>query len=266
DGSRQPGGSAFYGALQAARLGARALIVTRGVAREIDALLEPFREELDVRVLPAAHTTTLLTTWTGAQRRQRVLAWAGPIAEDLAFDTAVLHLAPVARESPRRWRGRARFVGLTPQGLARRWSDATNGEISSTAPARAQAELARRCDALVLSEHERSFCEQLIAGARETGALVAVTAAERPTTILCADGRELRVQVPAVADAADDLGAGDVFAAAFFLALCQRSPVEAAARFANCAAAVRVRAAGAGAIGTRAQIDARVRASADAHG
>ena len=34
DGSRRPGGSAFYSALQAARLGARTLIVTQGVPGE----------------------------------------------------------------------------------------------------------------------------------------------------------------------------------------------------------------------------------------
>ena len=37
----------------------------------------------------------------GSQRSQRMLAWAGPIdGEQLALDTAILHLAPVARESP----------------------------------------------------------------------------------------------------------------------------------------------------------------------
>jgi hypothetical protein len=39
DGSRQPGGTAFYSALQASRLGLRTLILTRGVTSEIEQLL-----------------------------------------------------------------------------------------------------------------------------------------------------------------------------------------------------------------------------------
>jgi len=107
DGSRQAGGTAFYSALQAARLGLRTLILTRGRAEEIEALIEPFRGELELRILPASHTTTLQTTGSGSHRSQRVLAWAGPIAEELELDTSILHLAPVARESPGRWRAPA---------------------------------------------------------------------------------------------------------------------------------------------------------------
>src|SRR2546429_8874944 len=43
DGSRRPGGTAFYSALQASRLGLRALILTRGAVPEIERLLEPYR-------------------------------------------------------------------------------------------------------------------------------------------------------------------------------------------------------------------------------
>ena len=68
------------------------------------------------------------------------------------------------------------------------------------------------------------------------------------------------VPVPTLAACVDDLGAGDVFAAAFFVALSEaRSPLE-AARFANAAAAVRISGAGAGAIGDRGAIDARLAA------
>src|SRR5580704_16608227 len=85
----QAGGGAFYSALQAARLGLRTLIVTQGVPHEIHALLEPFSDELELRVIPAKHTTTLSTRGSGAQRSQRLLAWAGPIAEPLILDTEI---------------------------------------------------------------------------------------------------------------------------------------------------------------------------------
>ena len=44
DGSVRPGGSALYSALQAARLGRRALIITQGVEQQIAELLAPYGE------------------------------------------------------------------------------------------------------------------------------------------------------------------------------------------------------------------------------
>ena len=100
DATRRPGGGAFYSALQAARLGLRALILTQGSPPEIEALLAPYRDELELRIVPAPATTTFATSWPGGQRSQRVLAWAGPIAGPIEVDTRILHFAPVARETP----------------------------------------------------------------------------------------------------------------------------------------------------------------------
>jgi sugar/nucleoside kinase (ribokinase family) len=259
DGSRRAGGAAFYSALQAARLGLRTAIVTSGVAAEIEELIEPYREELELRILPATETTTLRTfgSSAGSPRRQRLFVWAGPIAQDLAVDTSILHLAPVARESPTCWRGRAAFVGLTPQGLVREW-DGQGGEIAIGEPMRSLALLAGRCDAIVLSEHERASCASVLEAAVAGGALVAVTAGAGPTTILTPGCASVELEVPKVEQPVDDLGAGDVFAAAFFVALTEgQSPLEAAG-FANAAAAVRMQGVGAGAVGERAAIEARL--------
>lgn len=278
DGLRRPGGSAFYSALQAARLGRRTLILTQGSLGEIEQLIEPYRAEVDLQVLPAPATTTLATSvqratsGRGEQRTQRVLAWAGRIAE-VTVDTAILHLAPVARETPRVWRGRADFVGITPQGLARAWDEDEHGEMRSAADSEhremrstpvERGALAGGCDALVLSEHERASCAGLIAAASETGAVVAITAGARPTTLLTSDGGEAQVAVPAIERPRDDLGAGDVFAAAFFVALAEGQPPARAAAFANGAAAVRVSGVGADAIGDREAIEAHLRATAPA--
>lgn len=252
DGSRRPGGGAFYSALQAARLGLRTLIVTKGAPSELEELLEPYREELEVRVLAAEHTTTLATTTlattgAGRERRQRVLAWAGAITEPVEVDTAILHLAAVARETPSRWQGHAEFIGVTPQGLVREWDD--GGEISLT-PLDPQA-IPARFDALVLSEAELARCPWLIAANRP---LIAVTAGSQPTLVHLPDGTAVRVPAPLVREPRDDLGAGDVFAAAFFVALHEgRSPVDAAA-YGNAAAAVRIAGVGPQAIGDRAAV------------
>jgi pfkB family carbohydrate kinase len=278
----QPGGSAFYSALQAARLGLRTLILTQGVTGEIEALLAPYRDEFELRVIAAEHTTTLSTRGSGASRTQRMLAWAGPIVEPLELDTAILHLAPVARETPAAWRGRAGFVGVTPQGLVRSWeqgegvplvqldagsllgdiplvppgSDALGGDISSVELD--PALLPDSFDAAVISEHECHSCRVLFSAARHSGAHVAVTAGARPTTVHFPISETVSVaqtSPPAIVAVRDDVGAGDIFAAAFFFALAEgRAPLEAAA-FGNAAAAVRIAGAGPGAIGSRAAIE-----------
>jgi sugar/nucleoside kinase (ribokinase family) len=259
DGSRRAGGAAFYSALQAARLGMRALILTRGVAGEIEELLAPYAHELELRVLAGEHTTTLHTSGTGSARSQRVLAWGGPIEEDLEIDSAILHLAPVACETPSRWRGHSPFVGLTPQGLLRQWPGEDRRIVLSAPPPTGEL-VADSCHAIVVSQHERTSCATLIARALSTGASVAVTHGAAPNTVLLPDGRTLTLDVPRIEAPLDDLGAGDVFAAAFFTALADGRPPAHAAGFATAAAAVRIQGHGADAIGRREEIDARLRA------
>jgi sugar/nucleoside kinase (ribokinase family) len=263
DGSRRAGGTALFSALQASRLGRRTLIVTRGVPREIEALVEPHRDELELVVLPAAETTTLAMAGADSVDTQRVLAWAGPIGEQLVVQTSILHLAPVARETPPAWRGRASFVGLTAQGLARDWSGAGRRFVLAR-PSADSERVADRCDAIVVSERERASCAELLAAAVAGGSLVAVTAADGPTEILTRGAAAVELDVAAIAEPVDDVGAGDVFAAAWFVALTEGAAALDAARFASAAAAVRIQGAGVAAVGTRAQIDARLAALDDA--
>jgi sugar/nucleoside kinase (ribokinase family) len=283
----QAGGGAFYSGLQAARLGLRTLIVTQGVPHEIHALLEPFSSELDLRVIPAEHTTTLSTRGSGARRSQRLLAWAGPMIEPLTIDAKILHLASVARETPTTWHGPARFIGLTPQGLARRWERGAQlplvqldaGSLLGDVPLATGAHealfgdispidldpqsLPERFSAAVISEDECRSCHALFTVARCAGAYVAVTAGSRPATVHLptpAAGSVVQTDVPHLVEAHDDLGAGDVFAAAFFVALSEgRGPLE-AATFGNMAAALRIAGVGPGAVATRARLVATVSA------
>jgi hypothetical protein len=260
DGSRRAGGAAFYSALQAARLGLRVLIHTRGVAREIEELLAPYRGELQLEVEPAQATTTLATSGAGAQRVQRVLRWAGAIVEPPAEACSILHWAPVARELPPSMPSGERFTGLTPQGLAREWTGA-DAVIVQSAPSAASERLAASCDAIALSLVERESCTRLIERARSAGAVVAVTAGSAPALLFEGVGEARRVAVPPVPVACDDIGAGDVFAAALFVALEQGAQPTDAVAFANAAAAVRIQGDGAGAIGGRDAIEARAQSS-----
>jgi 1D-myo-inositol 3-kinase len=274
DGTRRPGGGAFYSALQAARLGLRTLILTQGSPPEIEDLLAPFAGELELLIRPAARSTALATSGTGGERRQRLLSWAGEIAADVQVDAAILHLAPVARETPSRWRGRTAFVGLTPQGLTRAWP-AEGGELRQIALD--PSHLPARCDAIVLGERERASCASLlrhVGGAPPPAAthagrpsarpphtsrpVIAVTAACAATQLHTPGAAVGAVPVPAIDDVVDDLGAGDVFAAAFFVALHEGAEPEQAARVGHAAAAVRIGAGGPGAVGHRAEIEARL--------
>jgi sugar/nucleoside kinase (ribokinase family) len=249
----QPGGGAFYSALQAARLGLRTLIVTAGVPEELRALLAPYRAELDVEVLEAERTTTLATRGTGSARLQRVRAWAGPIRCPPP-DASIVHVAPVARETGPGSGAQGAFVGLTPQGLVRSWG--ADGWVS---PATLDlASLPRRLDAVVLSESERDSCRALLqpgGRARESGTVVAITAGLEPTELRLPDSSLTRVAAIAVGDARDDLGAGDVFAAAFFVSLAGGSAPVRAARYASAAAAVRLAGIGPAAVGDRRSIE-----------
>jgi sugar/nucleoside kinase (ribokinase family) len=254
DGSRRPGGGAFYSALQAARLGLRTLIVTRANRGELADLLEPYRDELSVQVLPADCTTTLVTSGRGSARHQRVLTWAGPITEALILEspiaqveTSILHLAPVARETPNRWRGRAESVCLTPQGLVRDWS--CNGDISLIPLD--PGLLPEHFDAAVISAAEHDSCQELISTSAARGATVVETAGGEPTTIYLPNGTSVRQATPAITEPRDDLGAGDVFAAAFFVALRDGLSASAAVDYGHAAAAVRISGVGAHAVGDR---------------
>lgn len=281
--TRRPGGSAFYSALQAARLGLRAAIVTQGVPAEIESLLAPYAGEVDLQVLPAEHTTTLATRGDGAGRVQRMLTWAGPIERLPLVDASILHLAPVARETPPLWQGNADFVGITPQGLVREWAlageDVPTSALDASSlladvplvplarePVAGEIELVEldpallpaRFDAAAISEHECAACHSLFNAARGCDASVAVTAGSRPTTVHVVERGAPHVFQAAASRPAcvrDDLGAGDVFAAAFFVALFEGRDAQAAAMFANAAAALRIAGSGADAIETRQRIE-----------
>ncbi len=255
DGAARPGGTALYAALQAARLGLSALILTRGLPGEIEGLLEPWAGELELQIQPAPSTTCFSTSGQGAQRSQRLVSWAGPIEPAGRLDCAILHLAPVAAELPVSWPEGGGLRGLTPQGLARSWPPG-GGLVVPSPPSAGAAAAAAKTDAVVISEQEQAVCVDLLDRARAGGALIATTAGERPSTLLLHSGEAIALPVAPVERPVDDLGAGDVFAAALFTGLAEgRSPAQAGA-LANAAAALRVGGLGAEAIARRAEIEA----------
>lgn len=249
-GAEQVGGSAFYSGLQAARLGLRTLVVTAGVPAEVERLLEPWRSELDLLVQPAPETTRFEATGVGAARRLRVRSWAGPLeppAEPLA--TRILHVAPVAREVGELPGVTRELTAITPQGLVRRWGADGVVEQAELGP----DELPAALDALVVSAEELAACRAAVAAAVARGAVASVTAGAGGAEVITRAGRE-RAPALAVVEPVEDLGAGDVYAAAFFAALASGLGPAPAMQRGQAAALLKLRGGGPGAIAGAAAI------------
>jgi 1D-myo-inositol 3-kinase len=232
DGTRLPGGAALYGALLASRCGLAATILTAGDPATLAAAVEPLADDVRVLVDPAPTVTTLATAGAGGKRTQRVVERAADIAPR-PVGARVLHIAPVVREVGEGWAGaEAELVGLTAQGLVRRWDD--DGLIKLYGPPGLASFAA---DVTVLGEVEEPYCRPLL-DANPPLPLVVVTREARPATVLV---RGEKHTVPAIrADARSDIGAGDVFAAALLVSTLEGTEPGDAVRFAHAAAAARV--------------------------
>ena len=256
-GRKRLGGAAAFASLTAARVGLRSGLVTSA------APTFPFWDSLDgveIHCQEAARTTEFENIYDRRERRQRVLAEAAPLTEAslasirgrLADDAAVLY-CPVVHEvqlplAPLAPRG---LSGVAPQGFFRRWKphglvEACDWEDARTALARA--------DFVSMSENDRVAPEEL---AEEfPGRAFAVTKGAKGARVY-SEGNVY--DLPAfTAVEADPTGAGDVFAAAFLLALRERRSVVQAARFAACVASFAVEAPEVEGIPSRSAVEARL--------
>jgi sugar/nucleoside kinase (ribokinase family) len=227
------GGTVAYSALTARALGWEVAVVTRA---HTDLDLSPLRG-VDCARLPDAVTTTFENIYSPAGRTQILYARAGPIhpgdAPDRYRRADVAHLAPIADEVDPAWLDAfdGALIGVTPQGWLRQW-DAT-GRVSPREWT--DAALLRRVDAIVLSIDDVSGDWALVG--RWAGiARVLVTTQGREGCTVYVDGAPTHVPTPAVVEV-DPTGAGDVFAAAYFIRLRTTGDALEAARFANCIAA-----------------------------
>jgi sugar/nucleoside kinase (ribokinase family) len=234
-GGRRVGGSAAYAGLTAEALGYQGAVVT-SAAPEMEA--RQILAGLRVRLVNAGRTTRFENR-SGAHgwREQRLFGRAVPLhAGHVPRDwrgPAILHLAPVAGEvDPAMLRScNAAFKGLTPQGWLRRWDG--GGRIRPRFWPSAR-EIFSQADAVVLSEEDLSGGDALAEYRRWSPVLV-VTQGYRGCTVF--RGGEARVfPVPRVIER-DPTGAGDIFAAAFFIALQRWGDPWTAAGFANAIAA-----------------------------
>jgi sugar/nucleoside kinase (ribokinase family) len=250
------GGTALYAGVTALRLGYRVGIVT---AVSPDFELPVTLQAATLARVPSEQSTTYELLETGQGRTLRLCGRAKELttaAIPQAFRAAsVVHLAPVTAEVPPTAGDLfpAALVGATPQG----WLRTTDLGVIATQPDRLTSLPLERFGAVVLSaEDVRGDLELVHHAATKIPMLVLTRGAQGNT--LYVDGRNVDIP-PFPAHEVDPTGAGDVFAAAFFIRLHEsRDPLE-AARFASCTAAIAVEGDGVEAIPDRAQVEERLR-------
>lgn len=224
------GGTVSYAALTARALGMRVGIVT---SAGTDAPLQAL-EGIQVFNIAAEHSTTFENLNMENGRKQRLYHRAAFISFDripqVWRDAPIVHLAPIAQEVDAAMAGQfpSSFVGVTPQGWMRAWDE--NGRVAAKAWENSEQVL-RQAGGVVLSvEDVRRDLEQVEWMAHHAR-LLCLTEGEAGA-VLYWNGDRRRFRPPSVVEV-DSTGAGDIFAAAFFVRLYQtRDPWE-AARFAT---------------------------------
>ena len=250
------GGTATYSSITARNLGRRPGIVTRLAP---DFVWPDVLREVAVERVPSTCTTTFHNIYHDGHRQQFLLA----VAEALQPDDVpaewrgapIVHLGPLARELDPRFAKLFpnALVGVTPQGWLRQWDESKRVRMR---PWEEAPEILPHVDVLVLSEEDlNGDVARMDEYARLTR--VAVMTRGRAGCVVFAQG-EARAVAGFPASEVDPTGAGDVFAAAFFIRLQETQDPFDAARFANAVASFCVEAPGVTGIPTRTQVEARL--------
>lgn len=252
------GGTTAYAALTARRLGCRAAIVTTGAPAEADALRA---EGVAIASAPSAAPTIFENLYHGGQRLQYLRSRAADVPTDAvpsAWRAApVVHLGPLTQEVDPALAELFpdALIGVTPQGWMRQWD--AEGRVSMTEWANAPAVL-ERADALVFSEQDVNGDEALIDRYARMARLAVVTRGSAGCVVYTGGKTHAMPAYPA--QEIEPTGAGDVFAAAFFLKYAETRDPCAAADWANCVASFAVEAPGTTGIPTLAQVQQRLAA------
>jgi sugar/nucleoside kinase (ribokinase family) len=252
DGARL-GGTTAYAALTARALGLRVGIVSSFNKKDIS--LDLFAD-IPIIASPSEKTTTFSNIETPAGREQILHEHAAPIdfeqTPEIWRRAAIIHLAPIAQEMksqlPQGFS--SDLLGLTPQGWLRDWDK--EGRVMPREWPQAEASL-NQASATVLSIEDVNDDEELIEAFSLANRVLALTEGSEGARLYW--NHDLR-RFPASQKekAVDTTGAGDIFAAAFFIRLHNtRDPWE-AARFANCLASKSVTRQGLESIPTKEEI------------
>lgn len=237
DGPRL-GGSVAYAALTAEAMGYTAGVVTACAdTTDLGALAR-----VAVHRLPSPASTTFENIYTVAGRVQYLRARAAPLRpEHLPLEwlrAPIVHLAPLAGELNTDFLSafHGAFIGLTPQGWLRAWDG--SGRVQPKAWEDALTYL-EQATATALSIEDVGGDWLLLERWAEVANVLAVTEGYHGCTVFVKDQGRRRFSAPPQTEL-DPTGAGDIFAAAFFIHLYETGDPWAAARVANYVASVSV--------------------------
>ncbi len=231
------GGTAAYASLTATVLGARVGVVTS------------WAEDLPLGPMSAIPISNFLcettTTFENIPSEKGRIQTVHEVAHKLDFynipeiwrTAPIVHLGPVAQEVEP---GLIRYfpsalIGITPQGWLRNWDK--NGRVTPSEWPEASFML-EQAGAVVISVEDVGFDESRIEEMAASSRILAVTESHQGSRVFW-NGDVRRFRPPHQVEV-DATGAGDVFAAAFFIRLqTTRDPWE-AARFATALSAISV--------------------------
>jgi sugar/nucleoside kinase (ribokinase family) len=246
------GGTVAYSALTARALGLRVGVVTAaGRETSLEAL-----NGIPVISIASPQSTTFENIYTEHGRVQYLRAQATPLGfasvPDAWQRTAIIHIGPIANEIdsnlPRDFS--PALFGVTPQGWMRQRAE--DGRVSRSEWQNAEPVL-QKAGAVVMSREDVNGDDELIEHMAHQTRILVVTEASAGC-VLHWNGDRRRFRAPEVHEV-DATGAGDVFAAAFFIRLLKtRDPWE-AARFATLIAARSVTRVGLAGVPTPQEIE-----------
>ncbi len=248
----QLGGTVSYAALTARAMGLRVGIVTSvGEDAPLQAL-----DGIQIVNIPTENSTIFENIKTENGRKQILHHQAALIGFDHLpqawRNTPIVHLAPIAQELDAKLAGQfsTSMVGITPQGWMRGWDE--NGRVFAAAWENSDQVLGQ-VGGVVMSIEDINRDLELVESMAHQTRVLCLTEGESGS-VLYWNGDRRRFRAPLVTEV-DATGAGDIFAAAFFVRLHQtRDPWE-AARFATCLAAHSVTRIGLNGIPTREEIE-----------
>lgn len=245
------GGTAAYAALTARALGLRVGIVTSWAGEAPSEAIN----DIPIVNIPAENSTTFENFYTKQGRLQYLYHVAHPIHLNAIPDSwqsaPIVHLAPIAQEvDPSLVRNfPSALIGVTPQGWLRGWDSTNRVRITEWPEA---SFVLQRAGAAVISVEDVGRDESRIDEFAAASRVLAVTESASGTRLYWhGDVRRFR---PPEVEEVDASGAGDIFAAAFFMRLLTtRDPWE-AARFATLLSAYSVTRTGLDSIPTQEEI------------
>ena len=238
DGSHRPGGTVAYAALTAQAMGYTPALVT-AFGDDLD--LGPLARVACARTASPS-STTFENIYGPHGRTQFIRARAAALTRlSIPADwrrARLVHLAPLAREfDPAIASGfEAAFVGLTPQGWLREWD--AEGRVSRCDWPQA-AETLPHVSATVLSLEDFGRDWAVAERWAKQAKVLVVTEGKAGCTVFVRGEGARQFAVPPQAEV-DPTGAGDIFAAAFFVNLYETGDPWASARLANHIAAISV--------------------------